>query len=340
MSTTGVIVGVGMSTPLGLDARQSSLVLRARKLTPGKTAFHDGRGRAVGNVRARRLDDGCVGRARLIELAAPALAEATRGRIDRRTPVPLFLALPQRSTASEEPLGPDFVEAIAKRAQVNVALEHSEPFPLGRAGFAAALARGLAALSSPSSGLGSVAVVGGVDSHHDPGRLAALDAERRLHAEEVWDGFIPSEAAAFVVISLPGPSPAMARVTAVATGMEREEEDPGEPPCGETATEVVRTAAQSLRAPVPWVLPDVNGERHRIKEWSFVRIRNREHLDESVTLETRLYDELGDVGAASGAVHAAYVSMAFRLGFAPARQALITLASDGRTRGAFALEAP
>jgi 3-oxoacyl-[acyl-carrier-protein] synthase-1 len=120
--------------------------------------------------------------------------------------------------------------------------------------------------------------------------------------------------------------------------MERDD-DAEEPPIGEAATELVRAVTATMRMPIPWALPDVNGENHRVKEWTFARIRNRERFDDDRTVETRLYDELGDVGAASGAVHAAYVCQAFRLGFAPGPQALITVASDGPTRGAFALEA-
>ena len=55
MSTSGTIVGVGMSTPLGLDARQSALVLRARKLSPDKTGFRDRRGFAMAGRRAEKL---------------------------------------------------------------------------------------------------------------------------------------------------------------------------------------------------------------------------------------------------------------------------------------------
>jgi 3-oxoacyl-[acyl-carrier-protein] synthase-1 len=339
MSAAGLIVGVGMSSPLGLDARQSALVLRARKLAPAPTSFRDRRGGSVGDVRARRLDDGLVGRARLLALAAPALAEATRD-LPAGGPLPLFLALPARRAEAEEPLGPTFLAELGQRAGVPLALDQCEPFALGHAGFAAALARALERVAARAV---PFAVVGGVDSHHDPAVLAALDAERRLHAEGAWDGFIPSEAAAFVVVA-PADAGArgavlpFARVTAVVTGMEADPLPEGAAP-GEAATEVVRAALAGLATPLAWVLPDVNGERHRIKEWTFVRMRNSPPFEEGQTIETRLYDELGDVGAASGAVHAVFASMAFRTGFAPAREVLVALASEGPLRGAFALEA-
>lgn len=349
MSTSGTIIGVGMCTPLGLDARQSALSIRAHKLSPGRTSYRDRRGFTIGDCRAKRLGDGCVGRARKLELAAPALAEAVRGLAGPAGPMPLFVSLPPLRSGDEEPLGPGFLEELAGRAGVPIALEQSEPFALGHAGFAAALARALAHVAGqppPAAGARApaeraprrFAIVGGLDSYHDPAVLAAVDEERRLHGGGAWNGFIPSEAAAFLVVAPGGTGPAYARVLAVMTAMERDD-DADEPPIGEATTELVRAVSATMKMPIPWALPDVNGERHRIKEWTFTRMRNRERFDDDRTVETRLYDELGDVGAASGAVHAAYACQAFRLGFAPGPQALVTVASDGPTRGAFALEA-
>lgn len=359
----GVILGVGLSSPLGLDARQTALVLRAKKLAPEKTSFDDRRGFVLGNVRSRRLSSSLVGRNRLIELAAPALAEAVRGLPSNPGPLPLFLALPPRRAETEEALGADFFDVLGKRANVQIALESSEPFPIGHAGFAAALDRALtflaaAAVPAPVQGLPfgrlgkapepaapakpkpTYAIVGGVDSYHDPAVLEALDKERRVNAEGIWDGFIPSEAAAFAIVALPGAQlPTVGKVLAVGLGMEKPE-DPQNPTVAEAATELARNVATSLRTPVPWVMPDINGERHRVKEWTFVRIRNREVFDDAGTVEMRLCDELGDVGAASGAVHTAFACSAWKLGFAPADQALVLLASDGPARGALALGAP
>ena len=349
MSTSGTIVGVGMSTPLGLDARQSALMIRARKLSPDKTAYRDRRGFRIGDARAKRLDDACVGRARKIELAAPALREAVQNLVGASGPLPLFISLPPRRSEAEEPLGPSFLEELAGRAGVPIALDRSDLIPIGHAGFAVALGRALAYVAAPPPEPARprpqgereprpFAIVGGVDSYHDPAVLAALDEERRLQGEGVWDGFIPSEAAAFLVVGPSGAGPAYARVVAVATAMERDD-SAEEPPIGEAVTELVRSVTATMRAPIPWALPDVNGENHRIKEWTFARIRNRDRFDDDRTVETRLYDELGDVGSASGAVHAAYVCQAFRMGFAPGPQALITVVSDSLERGAFALEA-
>lgn len=359
----GIILGVGLSSPLGLDARQTALVFRAKKLAPEKTSFGNRSGFGLGNVRSRRLPDSLVGRERLIELAAPALAEAVRSLPSQPGPLPLFLALPARRTQAEQPLGADLFDVLGKRAGVPIALESSEPFPIGHAGFAAALDRALtflaaATVPAPLQGLPfgrlgkapepiasakpkpTYAIVGGVDSYHDPAVLDALDKERRVNADGIWDGFVPSEAAAFAIVALPDANLSIAgRVLGVGLGMERPD-DPQNPIIAEAATDLTRSVATNLRAPASWVLPDINGERHRVKEWSFVRIRNREAFDDATTQETRLCDELGDVGAATGAVSTAFVCSAWKLGFAPANQALVFLSSDGPARGAIALGAP
>ena len=286
-----------------------------------------------------------------------------RGLPSNPGPLPLFLALPPRRAEAEQPLGADFLEALGKRANVQIAVESSEPFPIGHAGFAAALDRAFtflvaAAVPAPLQGLSfgrlgkapeaavpakpkpTYAIVGGLDSYHDPAVLEALDKDRRVNAEGIWDGFVPSEAAAFAVVALPGVQlPSAGKILGVGLGMEKPN-DPQNPTVAEAATELVRTVATNLRTPVPWVLPDVNGERHRVKEWTFVRIRNSEVFDDGGTVEMRLCDELGDVGAASGAVHAAFACAAWKLGFAPADQVLVLLSSDGAARGAIALGAP
>lgn len=212
-----------------------------------------------------------------------------------------------------------------------LALDRSEPFALGHAGFAAALARALAVVAARASRF-----VGGVDSHHDPAVLDALDEDRRLHAEGAWDGFIPSEAAAFVLVGSVrgGDLPSRARVAAVATGMEPDPLPEDATP-GEAATEVVRAVATALPSPVPWVLPDVNGERHRVKEWMFVRIRNRERIVDGRTVETRLYEELGDVGAASGLEDLDQRLAAWHRGFVERRSARgASAAARGSRQGA------
>ena len=143
-------------------------------------------------------------------------------------------------------------------------------------------------------------------------------------------------ASAFIVISSSkGGKPPFAKVTHASAGVEQLGAD--EPRIGTMMTEMVRRGAESMHATVvPWVITDLNGERHRTKEWTFVTVRNREHL--ARTRLDHIGQLIGDAGAASGALAAAYATQAFRTGFATANEALLALHSEGDERGVVVLE--
>lgn len=332
-----VVLSVGASTPLGLDARQTALLVRAKKLVVSRAPLRDRNGTSVGTVRARRLPDDLFGRQRMIALAAPALREALRGQ-DVAEPIALALAAPKRREGAA-PLGPDFASALGDAAGLAIDPKRSTVLPVGHAGFAVALERAIQLLDRPVRGEGPRVVVGGVDTYYDPDVLAELDAARRLHGPTTYDGCLPSEGAAFAVLAPPGTSGARAGVRDVAVGAEAPPTDE-EPSIGLVATRLVRRIAAGFDGRVPWVMLDVNNEHERVQEWSFVSIRNHGAIEPGATIETRPSDELGDLGAATGAVYLVLASVAFELGFAPAREVLISLRSEGLERGVFAMEAP
>lgn len=334
----GVVLSVGASTPLGLDARQTALLLRAKKMVPSRAPLRDRHGHSIGTIRSRRLPEDLFGRDRLIALAIPALREAIAG-MDLHGPMGLVLAVPERR-GNAAPLGPDFATTLAEAVGIELDPRRTALYPIGHAGFAVALERALQLLERPARGEGTPTIlVGGVDTYYDPAVLEGLDLARRLHGLHAFDGFLPSEAAAFAVLAPAGSAGARCLVRDVAVGAEAPV-TPDEPSIGVAATRLVRRVAGSFAGRVPWVLSDVNNEHHRVQEWGFVTIRNPDSLQPGKTIETRTAEELGDVGAATGAVQLAYATVAFELGFAPAREVLVSLQSEGPERGVFALEAP
>lgn len=340
MTALASVLGVGASTPFGLDARQTSMFIRAGKLVPRRTFLGDRPEAQVGSARAYRLGDEVLAVERILDFAASALKESARDAgIAPDKPVPVQVALPElgRKLSGEQHkwLGPSaFLLELERRSGQLVDHASSDVVRIGHAGFAVALERALGLVSR-----GPV-LVGGADSYHDADTLGGLVDDKRLLGETIHNGFVPSEGAAFLTL---GPAkvdrPVLARVLAVASGLEPKPE--GEDPrTAELMTELVRRVGASLsRRPIGWVLPDVNGERHRVKEWSFTSIRNRDVVEIPETHEQHLYDEAGDLGAATGALYAAHAVMGFRTGFAPASEVMVTLASDGDERAAFALEA-
>lgn len=329
------VLSVGARTPYGLDALQSVMVWRSGKVAPTATLWTDKRGRKIGSVRCRALSDDLVGTERLIELAAPALREAFGGAGSRAHKVPLLLATGEPRAGFEGAASPELAQRVARAAGVEVDEARSSVVCAGHASFAVALQQGLALLEGRR---GSV-IVGAVDSYHHPAALEELDRECRLLAEEAEDGIIPSEGAAFLVLSTEGV--ASTRVASVACALEEASEE--SPDLAVAFTDVIRRAAEgwSLAPPraVPWVLTDTNGERHRVRRWSFVRVRERDLLSEDTTEYLDGPDDFGDAGAAMGALLATRAVVSIAAGATPHAAVLIALASEGPARAAFVLQA-
>ncbi|MCC6522274.1 MAG: hypothetical protein IT373_06405 [Polyangiaceae bacterium] len=333
-----VIVRVGAACPLGLTSLETALCVRASKLEPRPTAFLDKRGRTVGASHARWLDAELAGFDRLVALGARALGEAA-GELTE--PAPLVLALPEAPRPDDDGrFGHELVAALASASGARLDLERSAVVRAGSAGFAVALASATALLASGAPAV----LVGGLDSYIDPDVIRELDEQCRLHAEGTEDGIVPSEGAGFALL---GTAPSLGRVArAGAIATLAHVATATEPPAGaddaELAVGMTRALQEALGArahqgPIDWVLSDVNGEHHRVREWSTAEIRCGEVL--AAARHDRLLGELGDVGAAAGALLLAIACTYLRVGCAPARSALFVLSSEGPARGVFIVEA-
>jgi 3-oxoacyl-[acyl-carrier-protein] synthase-1 len=204
----------------------------------------------------------------------------------------------------------------------------------GHAGVAIAAAQAVELLGA---GAPSV-IVGGVDSYGHPDVVRWLDEGCRLHATGVENGLVPSEAAAFFVLrgesprptAAPAPSP---RLTHASAGIERAVAV-DQPNLALAATTLARAMVDATGR-CPWVLCDVNGERHRVREWQMLSFRE---LWADDVVELRLPERLGDVGAASGAIAVAMAVCFWQAGCAPAASCAIMLAAEGAERGVLRLE--
>ncbi len=296
-------------------------------------------GARLGTARAPGLGDQIVGIERMVALGGPALREAIRdAQVPENEPIRVFLAFPERARPVPKDDVPKtlpsaFVPLLERAAGHRIDGAGSEVLRLGHAGFAVAVERAIAALPK-----GGAIAVGGIDTYHHPETFAHLDPrERRLLSERTKNGFIPSEGAAFIILSARSARKPLARIALAMAGAEALAE--GEPRIGTVLTELVQKAAGAARLkPALWVLTDVSNEQHRAKEWSFVTIRSRDALDPERTREDHLGQLAGDAGAATGALAAVHAAVAFRTGFAPAPHALVALASDGDERGVVVLE--
>lgn len=308
---------------------------RAQKLEPRSSEYRDSTEALIGVCRCAALPDDLLGFSRWVALAGPALAECARGLTE---PLPLLLSVPERERPdNEERIDSKLIEALGLAGGALIDPQSSQLFRRGHAGFAYAIE---AAAERLQSGAGQV-IVGGLDSYYHPEVLSWLDGQRRLHSYTIERGVIPSEGAAFLLLSAEDEPArrdegtfAICTVDAVETGQEQTVLSE-EPNLAATMTGMVRRLGAELPdGPIEWVLSDWNGERRRVREWEMVEYRSKDFLTDSF-VHDHLVEELGEVGAASGALLLAIAAVWWQVGCAPADKGLFLLHSDTEHRGAF-----
>lgn len=326
------ILSVGASTPVGLTAEQTAFGMRAALFCPRTVHALDEDGRELGAVLLTSVVEEVEGWERMVWLALPALREALGDGDGVRR---LFLALPAPRPGFDDEDRRRVVEEIEQAALDGVAITvvTGQNDAFGRA--LALAARHLA--DNPAEKV----AVGAVDSRHAAATYADLDADFRILSERSPDGMVPSEGAAFVVLGARKEGALASLVFAEAI----DEAAPGAigSQLDGAFTDLVERGAQTLeKGPVPWVLVDQRGERHRSRSWERVAFRLNDIVDHAATTVDALNERLGDAGAASGAILCVYAAIGLDSGFGPrAREpnasALVALGSDGPGRACFAL---
>ncbi|HLM73726.1 MAG TPA: beta-ketoacyl synthase N-terminal-like domain-containing protein [Polyangiaceae bacterium] len=352
MSSTAPIPFInatGARSPLGLSALQIAMCARAKKAEPRSTRLRDKRDREIGACLTPGLPEDLYGYERLLAIAAPALREAALGADFGGRPLPMALALPEPGRPDDHArLHREILADLAAASGVAIEMDRSVVVRAGHAAGALALEAALGMLSAGAQW----AIWGGADSYFHPETLRWLDEECRLHALDAENGFVPSEGAAFMILSRAGTrlsggqsntagnarNTVQLPVAAVRFAQSEREETvaTGEPNVGRAMTQLLRRAAESTREGViRWALNDINGERHRIREWTLAAARGS--LGEGV-IEGRLVEDLGDMGAAIGPMLGSIACSLWRAGCAPASSATVALCSEGAERGVFVLE--
>ena len=353
-----VITGIGVVTSVGYQAPQTLTsilagICRFKELSSFQAKVRDPSQHfpepAIA-APASALTDGLVGIERLLALGRPALQEALAdANLDDKDLVDTEVLLaggqrPETAAASRTGtvLGARLIAPIAR----GMRLPAPRYFPAGSAGALLALDVGMQRMQQ---GQCRRCVVGGVDSWLDTETLAELDRIRRLKTAEIPDGFLPGEAAAFVVIERAVDAArrrrtAYARCSGVFTAQESSTIEGNGVCTAQALSSCLRGAVDGLRRNgklARAVLCDLNGESYRSTEWAYAlaRVFQGDRSPPPATL-THPADCVGDVGAATGALLLALGAHAINHEPGIWDATLVWCSSDKGERAACSLESP
>jgi 3-oxoacyl-[acyl-carrier-protein] synthase-1 len=219
-----------------------------------------------------------------------------------RPTIGLCLALPERET--QKPIDrAGFLRHLAVQTDGAFDPRGSDSSHVGRAG--GFLAIGQAVLTIQRS-LADFVIAGGVETYRDLFVLATLDAEHRVKSSESWDGFIPGEAAGFLLLGNERVAraqglPILGRVSPMALGFEPGHLYSTEPYRGDgLATTFQQLVDRGFAdAPIGEVYAGMTGESHWAKEWGVAYLRTRAAFQENHGMHHPA-DCFGETGAAIG----------------------------------------
>ncbi len=346
-----VIVGVGMTTAVGLNRLQTASSVRAgiarlRELplrNRVKEPFVVGclPDDALPELKPEVADKpGLTTReARLLRLAQPALLEALAALPGKTGPLPLLLGLSELDTGL--PLQMDrLLDCLPVQSGAPIDPARSKVIRKGRAAGLFALQEAATLLQA---GTVPVVVAGAVDSFKDLYLLGTLDLDGRINSSETLDGFIPGEGAAFLVVTTAATAqkqqlPALAIVRGLKTGFEEGHLGSKEPYKGEGLARVFQELFADVGStpPVRDVYSSMNGESHWGKEWGVGYLRSASQFDGKLRL-THPADCYGDPGAAAGTLLTGLATVNLQKGLARP-PVLVYSSSDLGDRAALLLD--
>ena len=356
--TDAVIVAVGMTTPVGLTAPETAAAVRAGISLFAQSNLHDHRFEPF--VLAEVPEDGMASLAegvtppppapgltaresRLLRLATQPLRECLTV-VPSGAPKPgVVVALPSsRLTSGQRPIDPaGFLGRLAAQVGGAVELGRSDASQTGRAGGIAAIHM---AASYVSAGHAPFMVAGGVDTFRDLYVLGALDLQKRVKSSTHLDGFVPGEAAAFVLLTARATAQSaglrpLAAVTPGAFGEESGHLYSEAPYLGDGLAQTVSALVTGGALPVPVreVYSSMNGEQHWAKEWGVSHLRNRAAFDPNHSLHHPA-DCTGDTGAACGPLMVGLAALGLSGGYCQS-PCLVYGSSDDGARGALGVVA-
>jgi 3-oxoacyl-[acyl-carrier-protein] synthase-1 len=335
MSQSLDIVWCGAVTPVGLDAFQTVAAIRARitgfqqaiPLTPPQEPLKAARIPSRANLRKTPSDW-------LVNLAARGIRESLAHPLAAGR-VALILALPEKvrdhpALTDSHPEGflLQIESALGRRFQGKYAISE------GGAGVAAGFSMARTLLHR---GDVDACVVGGVDSLVNPRDIQRIRQTGRMIEPDLPQGLIPGEGSAFLLLTLPGSSPAaVATVFGAAAAVEADSVLGPRFSQGRGFVTALRSAVVEAGIPessLSFRISSVNGERYAVWESMFSSSRfYRTRRDRLTTWYPA--SSVGEMGAASGAMTVLVAALAIGGGYAPGPYAMCESSSETGLRAA------
>ena len=304
-----VVTGVGMVTPVGHESISGSAAIRA-----GISRFYEiphfvtktGAGATGGLVMG--ITDERSGSDRLLSMASLAASEALfQAEEFSEALLPcngkLFLCMNSAERPAFEDFDSEDIRTLLEDCQLEDLANSVEIIRQGHAGGILALEKSMFLLRKEAV---EFCVVGAVDSLVEYPSLNWLNELGRLKTDDHPEGFMPGEAAAFVVLELESSArrrgaPILAELVKTTFTSESATVLNSEPLRGVGLAQAIRQATQgdeSQENEIHGIICDLNGEYYRMKEWALVL---QKIYDPNKPLPELWFPAecIGDVGAAS-----------------------------------------
>jgi len=344
MTHFAAVTAVTARTPVGLRADSSAAAVRAGI---SRLRFHPyfvaPTGERIRGATDGLLDSNLQGAPRLVALACDALEQmcrllpttALRGKVR----IPVLLSVPEHRpgfTAVDEA---EVLAKLQRAAPPGLALQ------VAHRGHAGALyALGLAE-QWIRAGQAALVLVGGVESYFHADTIEWLIENDQLAMENGRSPFVPGEGACFVALaSAHFGLPALSWLRGAHSTQETSLIKTDAVNQAKALTSAVNHAAADLRLPdeaVDDVWCDLNGERYRTDEWSYVLQRSphvfKQEHGRAVSYQMAA-DAWGDMGAASGALLTMLAVRSWQRSYARGPRVLVFAGSEKGLRSAIVLE--
>lgn len=342
------IAGGGMITPIGANTEMTAVAVRAGVSAYALSDFYDRQQQSItmasvpndvfalveaNIVEGNRFNER---RDRVTKMAIVAIREACAERAPLQ-PVSLLIAMPEGPADAED------IEYFVGNLETNcrpwVRATNSRRFHHGRAA-------GLEAIGFVFQHLSDFPddyfLIGGSDSYHDHSRLHPLSEADRLRVPTNKDGFVPGEAACFLLLTRQRERAMIRQGHLIALHPPGLADEPGhltsqEPYRGDGLAHAFRQAlADRTPGAVQAIYSSMNGEHFWAKEYGVAYTRHHEYFHDPVKFEHPA-DCYGDLGCATAP---ALIALAAEdlLKNPKAHAHLVYSSSDGPKRGALVLE--